>query len=87
MRNIVCFVLIIVSLIVTIVLSNYISIIALLVTLCAALNLKTESHRSIKYKCGSCGKSITQVCKTPYGIVCQECMDNWIEEQVENNWE
>lgn len=50
MRNIVCLSVILLSLFVAIVISNYVSILFFVIALIAALSLKTENHRSIKYK-------------------------------------
>jgi DNA-directed RNA polymerase subunit RPC12/RpoP len=87
MRDVVCFIVIILSFVIAIILSNYVSILFFIIMLIAAFCLGAEHHRSIRYKCDSCDAIVKEVCKTPYGIVCQECMNKWIEEQVENNWE
>ena len=49
-KDIVCFIVIILSFVIAIILSNYVSILFFIIMLIAAFGLGTEHHRSIKYK-------------------------------------
>lgn len=49
-KDIVCFIVIILSFVIAIILSNYVSILFFIIMLIAAFGLGTEHHRSINHK-------------------------------------